>query len=128
VKKSEKTYRPHNLTGSKCPECGELLRERKGKNGRMLVCSSHDCSYRRAKDPKLSNRRCPQCHKKMEIHNGKAGTYFQCRRCQITEKAEDKKKKVSKREERNLLKKYSDDGSFGSSLGDALKQALQKKD
>lgn len=128
VKKSDKTYRPHNLTGSKCPECGELLRERKGKNGRMLVCSSHECSYRRAKDPKLSNRRCPQCHKKMEIHNGKAGTYFQCRPCQITEKAQDKKKKVSKREERNLLKKYSDDGSFGSSLGDALKQALQKKD
>ncbi|MBM7703669.1 DNA topoisomerase III [Metabacillus iocasae] len=127
VKNSEKTYRPHNLTGSKCPECGELLKEKKTKQGKMLICSSRECSYKRFKDPKLSNRRCPQCHKKMEIHEGKAGTYFQCRLCQVVEKAEDKKKKVSKREEKQLLKKYSDDNAFGSSLGDALKQALQGK-
>ena len=63
----------------------------------------------------------------MEIHSGKAGTYFQCRSCQVVEKAEDKKKKISKREERKLLNKYNDDGAFGSSLGDALKQALQDK-
>jgi DNA topoisomerase-3 len=43
------------------------------------------------------------------------------------EKAEDKKKKISKREERKLLNKYNDDAAFGSSLGDALKQALQDK-
>ncbi|WP_110114763.1 DNA topoisomerase III [Bacillus sp. CGMCC 1.16541] len=127
VKNSEKTYRPHNLTGSKCPECGELLKEKKTKQGKILVCSNRECNYKRHKDPKLSNRRCPQCHKKMEIHTGKAGTYFQCRPCQVVEKAEDKKKKVTKREEKQLLKKYSDDGAFGSSLGDALKQALQGK-
>lgn len=127
VKMSSKEYRPHNLTGSKCPDCGEFLKEKKTKQGRMLICSSRDCSYKRAKDPKLSNRRCPQCHKRMEIHNGKAGTYFQCRMCQVVEKAEDKKKKVTKREERQLMKKYSDDSAFGSSLGDALKQALQNK-
>ena len=45
----------------------------------------------------------------------------------MVEKAEDKKKKVTKREERQLMKKYSDDSAFGSSLGDALKQALQNK-
>ncbi|MEW4282232.1 DNA topoisomerase III [Priestia koreensis] len=127
VKMSSKEYRPHNLTGSKCPDCGEFLKEKKTKQGRMLICSSRECSYKRAKDPKLSNRRCPQCHKRMEIHDGKAGTYFQCRMCQVVEKAEDKKKKVTKREERQLMKKYSDDSAFGSSLGDALKQALQNK-
>lgn len=127
IKTSEQTYRPHNLTGSKCPECGNLLREKNTKQGRILVCSSRECHYKRAKDPKLSNRRCPQCHKKMEIHSGKAGTYFQCRFCQIVEKAEDKKKKISKHEEKKLLKKYSDNDSFGASLGDALMQALKQK-
>ncbi|AQX54996.1 DNA topoisomerase III [Priestia flexa] len=117
VKTSEETYKPHNLTGSKCPECGSFLKEKKTKQGRVLVCSSLECSYRRSKDPKLSNRRCPQCHKKMEIHDGKAGKYFQCRQCQVVEKAEDKKKKMTKREERKLLNKYSDDSDFGSSLG-----------
>ncbi|MBY6085768.1 DNA topoisomerase III [Priestia flexa] len=128
VKTSEETYKPHNLTGSKCPECGSFLKEKKTKQGRVLVCSSLECSYRRSKDPKLSNRRCPQCHKKMEIHDGKEGKYFQCRQCQVVEKAEDKKKKMTKREERKLLNKYSDDSDFGSSLGDALKQALKKKE
>lgn len=128
VKTSEETYKPHNLTGSKCPECGSFLKEKKTKQGRVLVCSSLECSYRRSKDPKLSNRRCPQCHKKMGIHDGKAGKYFQCRQCQVVEKAEDKKKKMTKREERKLLNKYSDDSDFGSSLGDALKQALKKKE
>lgn len=128
VKTSKETYKPHNLTGSKCPECGSFLKEKKTKQGRVLVCSSLECSYRRSKDPKLSNRRCPQCHKKMEIHDGKAGKYFQCRQCQVVEKAEDKKKKMTKREERKLLNKYSDDSDFGSSLGDALKQALKKKE
>lgn len=128
VKTSEKSYKPHNLTGSKCPECGELLREKSGKQGKMLVCSSRECSYRRHKDPKLSNKRCPQCHKKMEIHNGKAGVYFQCRRCQVVEKAEDNKKKVTKREEKQLLQKYSDNKDFGSSLGDALLKALNNNE
>ncbi|CAM3951679.1 DNA topoisomerase III [Mesobacillus zeae] len=129
IKASDKSYRAHNLTGSKCPECGEFLKERKTKEGKILVCSSLDCGFRKHKDPKLSNRRCPQCHKKMEIHNGKAGAYFQCRRCNIVEKAEERKKTVTKHEERKLKQKYSpDEGSFGNSLGDLLKAALEKKD
>ncbi len=129
IKASEKSYRAHNLTGSKCPECGELLKERKTKDGRILVCSSIECSFRKHKDPKLSNRRCPQCHKKMEIHNGKAGTYFQCRRCNIVEKAEERKKAVTKHEERKLKQKYSpEESSFGNSLGDLLKAALKEKE
>lgn len=129
IKTSDKTYRAHNLTGSKCPECGEFMKERKTKEGRILVCSSAECSFRKHKDPKLSQRRCPQCHKRMEIHNGKAGAYFQCRRCNVVEKAEDKKKGVSKREERQLKEKYAPaQENFGTSLGDLLKAAMEDKD
>jgi DNA topoisomerase III len=130
IKKSDKTYRAHNLTGSKCPECGEFMKERKTKEGRILVCSSPECSFRKHKDPKLSQRRCPQCHKRMEIHNGKAGAYFQCRRCNVVEKAEDKKQKgVTKREERKLKEKYApSQENFGTSLGDLLKAALEDKE
>jgi DNA topoisomerase-3 len=67
----------------------------------------------------------------MELHSGKAGTYFQCKPCNVVEKAEDKKKKITKREERQLLKKYSADNKsdegFGNSLADALKAAMKDK-
>lgn len=129
VKQSDKSYKAHNITGTKCPECSSLMKEIKGKDGRILVCSNRECNFRKRKDPKLSNRRCPQCHKKMEIHNGKAGMYFQCRSCNLVEKAENRKKAVTKREERQLLKKYSNhnDESFGNSMADALKAALKDK-
>lgn len=128
IKKSEKSYRAHNLTGSRCPECNEFLKERNTKEGKILVCSSPECSFRKRKDPKLSNRRCPQCHKKMEIHNGKAGAYFQCRRCNVVEKAEDKKKAVNKKEAQKLVHKYTQKEDFGTSLGDLLKQALNNQE
>ncbi|WP_144462599.1 DNA topoisomerase III [Siminovitchia fortis] len=127
VKQSDKSYKAHNITGTKCPECSSLMKEIKGKDGRMLVCSNRECNFRKRKDPKLSNRRCPQCHKKMEIHKGKAGMYFQCRKCNLVEKAENRKKTVTKREERQLLKKYSNDEGFGNSMADALKAALKDK-
>lgn len=128
IKTSDKTYRAHNLTGSKCPECNEFLKERNTKEGKILVCSSPECSYRKRKDPKLSNRRCPQCHKKMEIHDGKAGAYFQCRRCNVVEKAEDKKKAVNKKEAQKLVQQYTQKEDFGTSLGDLLKQALKNQE
>lgn len=128
IKKSEKSYRAHNLTGSRCPECNEFLKERNTKEGKILVCSSPECSFRKRKDPKLSNRRCPQCHKKMEIHDGKAGAYFQCRRCNVVEKAEDKKKAVNKKETQKLVQKYTQKEDFGTSLGDLLKQALNNQE
>jgi DNA topoisomerase III len=128
IKASDLSYRAHNLTGSKCPECNSFLKERNTKDGKILVCSSLDCSYRKRKDPKLSNRRCPQCHKKMEMHEGKAGLYFQCRRCNVVEKAEDKKKAVNKKEAQKLVQKYTQKEDFGTSLGDLLKQALKDQD
>ncbi len=127
IKTSEKSYRAHNLTGSKCPECGSLMKEVKGKQGKMLICSNRDCKHRKYKEAKKSNKRCPQCHQKMEIHNGNAGTYFQCKKCNVVEKAKDRKKTVNKREERQLLKTYGKQESVGNSLADALKDALNNK-
>lgn len=133
VKASETEYKPHNLTHSKCPDCGQPLQEIKGKRGLMLVCSSRECSYRRAGEPTLTNHRCPQCHKKMEIHEGKAGKYFQCRRCNVIEKLENTAaggkggKKAAARATKQLLQQYNDDAPINTGLADALKAALQGK-
>ena len=88
IKAETKEYKPHNLTHSKCPECGKQLMEVKSKRGKTLVCQDRECGYRRAAEPSLSNKRCPQCRKKMEIHMGKAGKYAQCRPCNVIEKVD----------------------------------------
>ncbi|MBN6189239.1 DNA topoisomerase 3 [Aneurinibacillus sp. BA2021] len=131
IRTSEAEYKPHNVTGSKCPECGENLREVKGKRGKMLVCPNRECSYRRSAEKQLSNRRCPQCKKKMELRTGKAGKFFQCKPCNVVEKLEDvasgKGGKMNKRQEKALLNKYSGNEGLSSSLGDLLKAALEQK-
>lgn len=128
IRTSDKKYRAHNLTGTKCPECGSLMKEVNGKDGKKLVCSNRECRFTKRKSPKLSNRRCPTCHKKMEIHHGKSGVYFQCRHCNIVQKADEKKKTLSKHEEKKLLQKYTKkEESFGNSLAEALKAALEKE-
>ncbi|BAU28629.1 DNA topoisomerase-3 [Aneurinibacillus soli] len=130
IRTSDVEYKPHNVTGSKCPECGKNLQEFKGKRGKQLICPDRECGYRRAAEAQVSNHRCPQCHKKMEIRTGKAGKFFQCKPCGIVEKLEDVKgggKKVTKREEKQLVQKYAKDETFSSSLGDLLKAALEKQ-
>ncbi|TGA96182.1 DNA topoisomerase III [Sporolactobacillus shoreae] len=126
VKDSDQDYKIQNLTATKCPECGSLMKESRDRDGgRVLVCTNRSCGFRKRKDPKISNHRCPHCHKKMELHKGKAGVYFQCRNCGIVEKAEKMEKKADKRETRHLMNKMnSSNEDFGSSLADALKAAL----
>ncbi|SFE15710.1 DNA topoisomerase-3 [Paenibacillus catalpae] len=129
VKNETKEYKPHNLTHSRCPECGKLLMEVKGKRGKSLVCSDRGCSYRRQAEPSLSNKRCPQCHKKMEIHNGKAGKYAQCRPCNVIEMLGDKQGgRVNKHQQKKMIEQYSDNVSLSNSLADALKAAMNKQD
>ncbi|WP_027414696.1 DNA topoisomerase III [Aneurinibacillus terranovensis] len=129
IKASASAYKPHNLTGSRCPECGQYLQEIKGKRGKILVCQDRSCGYRRNAENQLSNKRCPQCKKKMEIRTGKAGKYFQCKACNVIEMLEDKGggKKMNKRQERMLVQKYSSEDSLTSNLGDMLKAALEKQ-
>lgn len=64
IKQSEKKYQDFSITQKKCPDCGSNLREKNTKDGKIYVCTNQECSYRRRKDPKVSNHRCPQCHKK----------------------------------------------------------------
>ncbi len=125
---SETIYKPHNVTGSKCPECGEFLRETKGKKGKVLACPNQDCKYRRSAENQLLNKRCPQCHKKMELRTGKAGKYAHCRPCNVIEMLDnDRPGKGSKRNDRQLMQKYKQSESLSSSLGDALKAALEQQ-
>ncbi|OTN87925.1 DNA topoisomerase III [Enterococcus sp. 7E2_DIV0204] len=130
IKQSESKYQDFSITQKKCPECGSNLREKNTKDGKIYVCSNKDCSYRRRKDPKVSNHRCSQCHRKMEIIDGKNGAYFKCKYCSITEKMQDKKernKKLTKHEERKLMKKYSQkEEPEESALAQALKAAMKQ--
>lgn len=127
VKNSSAEYKPHNVTNSHCPNCGTKLLEKKGRQGKFLVCPSTDCGYRRAGEKRLSNRRCPQCHKKMEMKEGKAGLYVRCLPCGITETLDKDKQRVNKREQQKLVRQYEKQESFGSSLGDLLKAAMDQK-
>ncbi|GAA0136865.1 DNA topoisomerase III [Paenibacillus sp. YSY-4.3] len=130
VKKSEATYKPHNVSNSHCPDCGTRLLEKKTGRGLMLVCPSEDCGYRRSGEKRLSNRRCPQCHKKMEMKEGKAGRYVQCLPCGITETmSNNDPKRMNKREEKRLVSQYTQkQESIGSNLGELLKAAMENKD
>lgn len=127
VKGSDAEYKPHNLSHSHCPDCGTRLLEKKTKRGKLLVCPSEDCGYKRSGEKRLSNRRCPQCHKKMELKEGKAGMFVQCLGCGITETLKKDAKHVNKREERKLVQQYSKQESIGSNLGELLKAALEQK-
>ncbi|MGX7174376.1 DNA topoisomerase 3 [Enterococcus ratti] len=130
IKTSKQEYKDFSITQKKCPECGANLREKNTRDGKIYLCTNQACTYRRRKEPKLSNHRCPQCHKKMEIIEGKSGAYFRCKYDGTTEKMLDKnaqKKKMTKHEERRLLKKYSQaEEPEESPLAAALKAAMKK--
>ncbi|MDQ6419864.1 DNA topoisomerase III [Paenibacillus sp. LHD-117] len=128
VKRETREYKPHNMTGSFCPECGKGMVEVKGKRGKSLVCSDRECGYRRNAEPVLLNKRCPQCRKKMELHDGKAGKYAQCKPCNVIEMLGDKDGgRMNRREQERLVQQYSDGAPLSNSLADKLKAALEAK-
>ena len=131
VKNSKEDYKDFSLTKKRCPECNSFLKVRKTRDGEMYVCSNPECNYRRRKDAKVSNHRCPQCHRKMLIVEGKNGKYFRCKYDGTTEKMTvgKKNKKMTKHEERRLLKKINQDNEpQESSLALALKAAMSKNE
>ena len=131
VKNSKEDYKDFSLTKKRCPECNSLLKVRKTRDGEIYVCSNPECNYRRRKDAKVSNHRCPQCHRKMLIVEGKNGKYFRCKYDGTTEKITvgKKNKKMTKHEERRLLKKINQDNEpQESSLALALKAAMSKNE
>lgn len=131
VKNSKEDYKDFSLTKKRCPECNSFLKIRKTRDGEIYVCSNPECNYRRRKDAKVSNHRCPQCHRKMLIVEGKNGKYFRCKYDGTTEKMTvgKKNKKMTKHEERRLLKKINQDNEpQESSLALALKAAMSKNE
>lgn len=127
IKASNAEYKPHNVTRTKCPACGQYLQEIKGKRGRWLVCPDRACGHRQPAEPPLSNKRCPQCHKRMEIHQGKAGKYAQCPPCNVIEMLNEQGgSRRDRRANEKLIRQYSDNTTLTTSLGDALKAALEK--
>ncbi|MDY2955976.1 MAG: DNA topoisomerase III [Enterococcus cecorum] len=128
IKQSNQSYQDFSITQKRCPECGSLLKEKNGRDVKRLVCTNEDCHYSRRKEPKVSNHRCPQCHKKMEIIEGKNGTYYRCKYDGTTEKMQTKaerKQKMTKHEEKRLLKKYSQENTeMESPLALALKAMM----
>ena len=67
VKAGEGQYVHDNVSRERCPDCGKLLLEVKGKKGgKMLVCPDRECGYRKSLSVQ-TQARCPNCHKRMEL-------------------------------------------------------------
>lgn len=129
VKNSSREYKPHNITNRHCPECGEPLKERKGRQGSKLICINPECDYVRSNQKILTRKRCPNCRKQMELRKGKAGKFLHCRSCNVVEMldAESPNAGADRRQTARLLQKYNSSQPFGASLGDALKAALEQQ-
>jgi DNA topoisomerase-1 len=80
-------------SGLSCPECGQPLRIKVGKNGHFLACSGYpNCTYSRdyVRDEKgniqpvelpeeeLSDKRCDKCGRPMVVKQGRYGKFLAC--------------------------------------------------
>ncbi|GAE34517.1 DNA topoisomerase III [Halalkalibacter akibai] len=127
IKRSEKTFKHDNVTGSPCPDCGKLLLEVNSKHGKRRVCQDPACGYKKNVS-KVTNARCPKCKKKLEIWGEGEGQTFACvcgHREKLSNFQERRKqnqhKKVSKKEVANYMKKQHKEEEFmNTALADAL--------
>jgi DNA topoisomerase-1 len=70
----------------KCPDCGQQLSYRFGKNGKFLSCSTYpECKFAcpcdkegKMLEEKVSDHKCPQCDKPMVQKNGRFGPFIGC--------------------------------------------------
>jgi DNA topoisomerase III len=126
IKNSYKKYSHDNLTGTKCPDCGNLMLEIKNKNGKKLVCQDRECGHRK-NISKKTNARCPNCHKRLELRGEGEGQLFVCM-CGHKEKLstfndrrkKEKHNKASKRDVNQYLKTQQKDEPSNTALADAL--------
>lgn len=125
IKASEKEFKHDNITGTKCPACGQLMLEINHRKGRMLVCPDRSCGHRR-NIFKRTNARCPNCRKRMELRGEGEGQTFTCT-CGHREKLStfnkrrkrEKKYNVSRRDINRYLNNQ-DDGFKNNALAEAL--------
>ena len=71
--------------GEACPECGEPLRERRGRFGKFIACSAYPaCKYKRnlpgqeRAEDQPTDETCPTCGKPMVIKHGRFGKFIAC--------------------------------------------------
>ena len=70
----------------KCPDCGQQLSYRFGKNGRFLSCSTYpECKFAcpcdkegKMLEEKQTDQKCPECGKPMVHKNGRFGPFLGC--------------------------------------------------
>jgi DNA topoisomerase III len=126
IKNSNQRFSHDNLTGTKCPDCGNLMLEIKNKHGKKLVCQDRECGHRK-NISKKTNARCPNCHKKLNLFGQGEGQKFVCV-CGHKEKLstfnerrkKEKNNKVSKRDVNKYLKTQQKDEPVNTALADAL--------
>ena len=126
IKNSTKKFSHDNLTGTKCPDCGNLMLEIKNKHGKKLVCQDRECGHRK-NISKKTNARCPNCHKRLDLRGEGEGQMFTCA-CGHREKLstfndrkkKEKNSKATKRDVNKYLKTQQKDEPVNTALADAL--------
>lgn len=114
IKNMDATFKHDNITGTKCPNCGELMLEIENRQGKMLRCKDRSCNYKR-NVYKNTNARCPNCKKRLKLYGEGEGQMFTCS-CGHREKLatfeerrkREKQSKVSKRDINNYMKQKDD--------------------
>ncbi len=124
IKASTQKYTHENATKERCPECGEVLLDVKGKKGQMYVCSNPECHYRRSISTN-TNARCPDCHKALQLRGEGDKKVFFCS-CGYREKLSDFEARkqsdgANKFEVKSFLKKQeNEDKPINSALAEQL--------
>ncbi|PKM11115.1 MAG: type I DNA topoisomerase [Gammaproteobacteria bacterium HGW-Gammaproteobacteria-3] len=110
----------------KCPECGNPLSIRLGRNGRFIGCTHYpECSYTRnlnddggsVDEPEvIADRRCPKCDSPLVIKTGRYGKFIgcsgypKCRHIEPLEKPLDTGVECPQCRKGNILKRKSRNG------------------
>ena len=82
VKAAEVKAELQKTTDIKCDKCGELMKERWGRNGKFLACTGYpDCKNTRpleGEEPEPTGERCEKCGNDMVIKSGRFGRFLAC--------------------------------------------------
>lgn len=130
IKHMDATFKHDNVTGTKCPQCGELMLEMENRHGKMLRCKDRSCNYKK-NIYKNTNARCPNCKKRMKLYGEGEGQTFTCtcgHREKLSTFEERRKKQQNKRVSKKDIQKYmkKQDDFKNNALAEAL--AKLKKD
>lgn len=89
----------HHKEDEICPDCGELLHIRNGKQGAFLGCTAYPkCQFlrplheRSETKKKLAGTSCPQCSHELALKQGRYGLFIGCTdypNCQYTAQLSD---------------------------------------